>query len=49
MATHGESRDFNSVREFISAADKALYSAKLRGRNQSIVFDTVEPAKIAKM
>jgi diguanylate cyclase (GGDEF)-like protein len=49
MATHAEDRMFESVDAFVKAADKALYTAKLQGRNRSIPFDLVESLAVAHM
>jgi diguanylate cyclase (GGDEF)-like protein len=38
-ATHGTQTLFNNVAEFVRAADQALYTAKMRGRNRSVPFD----------
>jgi diguanylate cyclase (GGDEF)-like protein len=38
-ATHGAQNQFNNVADFIKAADQALYTAKMRGRNRSVPFD----------
>jgi PleD family two-component response regulator len=47
LATLNDGRVFGSVTEFVTAADKALYSAKLQGRNRSIAFDTIADAYTA--
>lgn len=37
-ATHGEDMSFESIDEFVHAADTALYTAKMEGRNRSVEF-----------
>jgi diguanylate cyclase (GGDEF)-like protein len=47
LATLNDGRKFPGVTEFVTAADKALYSAKLQGRNRSIAFDTIADSQVA--
>jgi diguanylate cyclase (GGDEF)-like protein len=49
MATHGGKHTFESVEEFVRAADKALYTAKLQGRNRSVPFDLSSMRKVAQI
>ncbi len=45
--THGSQISFANVAEFVKAADQALYTAKLRGRNRTVPYDKQLPSVLA--
>jgi diguanylate cyclase (GGDEF)-like protein len=47
-ATHGSQTLFKTVAEFVEAADQALYTAKMRGRNRSVPYDREIPGALAR-
>ena len=49
MVVHNDGRQFKSVEELVKTADKALYTAKLQGRNRSVPFDLVADSQLAYM
>ena len=45
-ATHCREDELESSAAFVNAADKALYTAKLKGRNRSVPYDQIEKLKV---
>ena len=48
-ATHGAQTHFGNVQDFVKAADQALYTAKMRGRNRSVLFERQASGSIARI
>jgi diguanylate cyclase (GGDEF)-like protein len=48
-ATHGSQTQFANSADLIKAADQALYTAKLRGRDRSVPFDRALSGEMAQL
>jgi diguanylate cyclase (GGDEF)-like protein len=47
-ATHGGGQRFPNVEALVRAADQALYTAKLQGRNRTVRYDAAERAPVVQ-
>ncbi len=48
FATHGGGQRFPNVEALVRAADQALYTAKLQGRNRTVRYDAAERTPVVQ-